>query len=422
MARRAAASALLGSTVEYYDFTLFTTASALFLGPVFFAPLGPAQATVAALATFGSAFLARPLGAVLLGHVGDRRGRRTALLWSVTLMGVATTGIGLLPGYATLGVAAPALLLVLRLLQGFSAGGEQAGANALSLEHAPASARNTYAVWTMQGTSIGTLLGKLAFLSVLWLPPASLLSWGWRLPFLVAGPFMLVAVAIRRAVSEPAEFAGLAAEGRVLRVPVVEVLSRQGRQVLVVAAATLFGVGGAVLNVYGLARATAAGTSASGYLVVISVVTVWGLVLQPLWARLSDRIGRRPVFAASCLAAAALYPVYLPALGSGDLGLVALGSAAMMTAWSAANAVSAAWFAELFPTRVRYTGAALGMQVGMIGVGFAPAAMTALDAGSGGSWVPSAGFGMVCLLAAAGAALRGAETRSVGLHAPGPAS
>ena len=126
MARRAATSALLGSAVEYFDFTLFATASALFLGPVFFAPLGPLQATLAAFITFGSAFVARPLGAVLFGHVGDRAGRRTALIWSVTLMGFATTAIGLLPGYATLGITAPVLLLVLRLLQGLSAGGEQA--------------------------------------------------------------------------------------------------------------------------------------------------------------------------------------------------------------------------------------------------------------------------------------------------------
>jgi len=160
MASRAARSALLGSAVEYYDFTLFATAPALVLGPVFFARLGPAPATVAALVTFGSAFVARPLGAVLFGHLGDRLGRRKALIWSVTLMGLATTGIGLLSSFAQAGVIAPVRPLVLRLLQGLSAGGEQAGSNALSLEHAPEGARNRFAVWTMQGT----LLGKLAFL------------------------------------------------------------------------------------------------------------------------------------------------------------------------------------------------------------------------------------------------------------------
>jgi MFS family permease len=415
MATRAATSALLGSAVEYFDFTLFATASALFLGPVFFAPLGPLQATLAAFITFGSAFVARPLGAVLFGHLGDRVGRRTALIWSVTLMGIATTGIGLLPGYRTLGVAAPVLLLVLRLLQGLSAGGEQAGSNALTLEHAPGGARNRYAAWTMQGTSLGTLLGKLAFLAVVWLPQPALLAWGWRLPFLMAGPFMLVAVAIRRTVSEPPPFTDLVATGGVLRVPLAEVLTRHWRVLLVVAVGSLFAVGGAVLNVYGLSYATGHGTSPGGYLAMISVVTVLGLLLQPLWARLSDRIGRRPVFIRSCLVAAALYFAYLPALGTGNLLLIALASAAMLAAWSAANAVSAAWFAELFPTPVRYTGAAFGGQLGMIVVGFAPAIMTSLDGAGGLGWLPVAGFGAGCLVLAAVAVLFAGETVHRGL-------
>lgn len=213
MASRAARSALLGSAVEYYDFTLFATAPALVLGPVFFARLGPAPATVAALVTFGSAFVARPLGAVLFGHLGDRLGRRKALIWSVTLMGLATTGIGLLSSFAQAGVIAPVRPLVLRLLQGLSAGGEQAGSNALSLEHAPEGARNRFAVWTMQGT----LLGKLAFLGVLWMPRDALLAWGWRLPFLVAGLLLIVALVIRRTVAEPPVFADAAAAGELAR-------------------------------------------------------------------------------------------------------------------------------------------------------------------------------------------------------------
>ncbi len=412
MATRAARSALLGSVVEYYDFTLFATASALFLGPVFFAPLGAAAGTLAAFGTFGSAFIARPVGAALFGHIGDRVGRRAALIWSVTLMGAATTAIGLLPGYAAIGAAAPVLLLILRLLQGLSAGGEQAGSNTLSLEHAPAGERNRYAAWTMQGISLGTLLGKLAFLWVVWLPQPSLLAWGWRLPFLVAGPLMLVALAIRRSVAETPPFTALAATDRRDRTPVVRVVIGHPWQVAAVAVGTLFAVGGAVLNVYGLSFATTRGTSPGAYLAMISVVTALGLVLQPLWARLSDRIGRRPVFIGSCLAAATLYFAYLPALGSGNLLLVGFGSAAMLAAWSAANATSAAWFAELFPTQVRYSGAALGGQLGMIVVGFAPAIMTSLERPGPLGWLPVAGFGAGCLLLAATAAWLTAETQS----------
>jgi MFS family permease len=416
MAGRAATSALLGSAVEYFDFTLFATASALVFGPVFFARLGPAQATIAAFLTFGSAFVARPLGAVVFGHLGDRVGRRAALLTSVTLMGCATLGIGLLPGYATLGMTAPVLLLVLRLLQGLSAGGEQAGSNALSLEHAPEGARNRYAAWTMQGTSLGTLLGKIAFLAVLWMPREALLSGGWRLPFLVAGPLMLVAVAIRRTVQEPPAFEAAAAAGRLARVPLVEVLRGHGREVVLVAVATFYAVGGAVLNVYGLSYAVARGTSSEAYLVVITVVTALGLAMQPLWARLSDRIGRRPVFLGSCLAAAVAYFAYLPAMGSGNLALVGIASLAMMTAWTGANAVSAAWFAELFPLPVRYTGAALGGQLGMILAGFTPAIMTALEGPGPAGWLPVAAFGAGCLLLAAGAALLTSETARHRLH------
>ncbi len=409
MAGRAASSALLGSAVEYFDFTLFATASALVLGPVFFARLGPAQATVAAFLTFGSAFVARPLGAILFGHLGDRVGRRAALLASVTVMGFSTLAIGVLPGSATLGMTAPVLLLVLRLLQGLSAGGEQAGSNALSLEHAPSDARNRYAAWTMQGTSLGTLLGKVAFLAVLWMPKESLLSWGWRLPFLVAGPLMLVAVAIRRTVTEPPAFAAAAAAGRLERAPLLVVLRGHGREVLLVAVGTFYAVGGAVLNVYGLSYSVAHGTSSESYLLVITVVTALGLVMQPLWARLSDRLGRRPVFLGSCVAAAVLFFAYLPAIGSGNLALVALASLAMMAAWTGANAVSAAWFAELFPLTVRYTGAALGGQLGMILAGFAPAIMSTLEGSAG--WLPVAAFGSVCLLLAATAALLTRETR-----------
>ena len=410
MAARAATSALLGSAVEYFDFTLFATASALFLGPVFFAPLGTLQGTLAAFVTFGSAFVARPVGAVLFGHIGDRLGRRAALVWSVTLMGLATTAIGLLPGYTVLGMAAPILLLVLRLVQGLSAGGEQAGSNALSLEHAPGDERNRFAAWTMQGTSLGTLLGKLAFLSVVWLPEPALLSWGWRLPFLTAGPFMLVAVAIRRSVTEPPPFTAVVAAGGLVRLPLAEVTTRHRRSLLLVACATLFAVGGAVLNVYGLSYATNRGTSPGAYLLMISVVTVLGLVFQPVWARLSDRIGRRPVFVTSCLLAAALYFAYLPALGTGNLFLIGLASTAMLAVWSAANAVSAAWFAELFPTPVRYTGPALGGQLGMVMVGFAPAIMTSLEGAGGLGWLPVAGFGALCLALAAAAAFVTEET------------
>jgi MFS family permease len=393
-ARRAAQSALLGSTVEYYDFTLYATASALFLGQVFFKPLGPGAATLASFVTFGLAFVARPAGAIVFGHVGDRIGRRTALVGSVTLMGVSTTAIGLLPGYATWGAAAPALLVFLRLLQGFSAGAEQAGSNALTLEHAPEGQRARYAAWTMQGTALGTLAGKLAFIVVVGFPPDMLLSWGWRLPFLAAAPLLAVALWIRTRAEEAPAFAAQLAAGPA-RAPLAEVWRHHRRAVVVVAGGTLLMIGGAALNVFGLSVATKiGGLPERTFLILLALATALELVCQPLWARLADRIGRRPILLGALVAETALFFVYVPALVLGHLGAIAATALAMAVAWSAAASVSAAFFCEQFPTRVRYTGAAFASQLGMIAVGFTPMLMMTAMGADGGAWLRA------CLVAA----------------------
>ena len=405
--RRAAASAFVGSAVEYYDFTLFATASALFLGPVFFAPLGPTGATLAALATFGVAFLARPAGALLFGHLGDRRGRRHSLVRSLVLMGAATFAIGALPGHAAWGTASPILLVALRLLQGLSAGGEQAGSNALALEHAPDGQRARYAAWTMQGTSLGTLAGKVAFLAMVALPRPELLAWGWRVPFLLAGPLMLVAWFIRRGVAEPPVFRA----GRPPRAPVADVVTGHGRTVALVAAASLAALGGAALNVFGLSYATqVAGMEASAYLSVLVAVTAGSMLVQPVWARLADRVGRRPVFAASTAATAVAVFGFLAAAASGHVAWLALGASVYTLVWSAANAVGASLFAEQFPTRVRYTGTALGTQLGMVVVGFSPTIMASLAGPGPGGWVPAAAFAAACLAVSSAAAWAVPET------------
>ena len=418
---RAAASAFVGSAIEYYDFTLFATASALFLGPVFFAPLGPGADTLASLATFGVAFLARPLGAVLFGHVGDQAGRRVALVATLVLMGVATFGIGLLPGYATIGVAAPVLLVALRLLQGLSAGAEQAGSNALTLEHAPEGRRGWYAAWTMQGTSVGTLLGKVAFLGIVAMPRDALLAWGWRVPFLVAGPLIAVAWIIRARVSESPAFEPAQAP----RVPAGEVLARHGRSVAIVACASLVALGGAALNVYGLAYATTIKAMGSDtYLSVLIAMTAASLIAQPVWAALSDRYGRRRLFGSCALAAAVLSFGFLGSIASRNLVAFVVATAVFTLAWSGANAVGAAFFCEQFPTRVRTTGTALGTQLGMVLVGFGPTIMTALQNPGATGWVAPAAFAAACLGVAALATRLAPETadRSLALLGAGRAA
>ncbi|MDR3202436.1 MAG: MFS transporter [Bifidobacteriaceae bacterium] len=409
-ARRAALSALFGSTVEYYDFTLYATASALFLGQVFFKPLGPTAATIASFVTFGLAFVARPAGAIAFGHLGDRIGRRPALVGSVTLMGASTFAIGLLPGYGTWGVAAPALLVLLRLAQGFSAGAEQAGSNALALENAPEGQRARYAAWTMQGTAMGTLFGKLAFIAIVGMPDDVLLSWGWRLPFLAAGPLLLAAVWIRSRAQDAPVFEAQRAAGPA-RAPLAEVLRHHWLPVALVAGGTLLMMGGAALNVFGLNVATKVGGMAErDFLVILAIATGLELVFQPLWARLADRIGRRPVLVGTLVAEAALFFFYLPALISGNAAPIAATALAMAAAWSGANAVSASFFSEQFPTRVRYTGAAFGSQLGMILVGFTPTIMMGYMGKGGATWPHAAVFAAACMIVAAACCLATRET------------
>lgn len=204
--RKAALASWIGSAVEYYDFFIYGTAAALVFGKIFFPSFDPVAATVAAFATFGVGYVTRPIGAVLLGHIGDRYGRKKVLTFTLLLMGVSTFMVGLLPTYGQIGIAAPIMLVVLRMLQGISAAGEQAGANSMTLEHAPSHRRAFFTSFTLSGTQAGLILATLVFLPISALPEDQLLSWGWRIPFFLSAIVVLVGIWVRRTLPETPAF------------------------------------------------------------------------------------------------------------------------------------------------------------------------------------------------------------------------
>ncbi|WP_026555157.1 MFS transporter [Arthrobacter sp. 35W] len=417
MAKRAALSALFGSTVEYFDFTLFATASALIFGKVFFAPLGSTGALLASFATFGVAYVARPAGALLFGSLGDKIGRKRTLMITLNLMGVATFLVGLVPGYAAIGIAAPIILVVLRLLQGLSAGGEQAGSNSLSLEHAPEGKRGLYTSWTMQGTALGTLLASVSFILVSSMDQEALLSWGWRIPFLVSGPLMLISLYIRKGVDETDAFMETKEARNDAKVPIAEVFRHHWRSVLRVVCCSFLAVGGSTMSVYLLGYATGTVKIPASQLLIASVLAgVVGLIAQPIWASLSDRVGRRPVFTGTLIGAAILWFPMFAIVSTGNIVLTFLILCVFGAVASGANAVGASMYTEMFPTKVRYTGVAIGTQLGFLVAGFAPAIEQALAGQGTGGWLPVAIFASACMLIAAVAGWRGPETRNMQLR------
>src|SRR6218665_3618575 len=228
--RRAAVSGFFGSALEYYDFLIYASASALIFGRLFFPDAG-ATGTLLSIATFGVAYVVRPLGAVIWGHIGDRYGRRLALVMTIALMGVSTFAIGLLPTFDAIGWGAPLLLVFIRLLQGLSAGGESPGSTSLTVEHAPDGRRAFFTSFTMSGMQFGIAMGSLVFIPVTLLPEEQLLSWGWRIPFLLSGILTLIAFFLRRKLDETESFSDMRSEGRRAKLPIAILLHSHWRTV-----------------------------------------------------------------------------------------------------------------------------------------------------------------------------------------------
>ncbi|WP_373312980.1 MFS transporter [Streptomyces vinaceus] len=387
---RLAMASLAGTAIEFYDFFVYGTAAALVLGPLFFPSFSPLAGTLAAFGTFGVGFLARPLGSVLFGHIGDRYGRRPVLLASLLLTGLATVAVGCVPTYATIGVAAPLLLLVLRFLQGLGLGGEWGGAVLLTAEHAPEQRRGLWASFPQVGPPLGFLLanGMTLTLSAA-LTDAQFTSWGWRVPFWAAGVLALAGLWLRRSVEETPQFRALAETGRRSDAPLTEVVRGHWRLVLLTGGA--LSAGYAVfysVTTWSLAYATEhLKVDRTVMLACIMAAVALKGTLTPVVAVLGDRYGRRPL----CLIGSAMCLVWMfpfvALLRTADPLLMTLGCLGGLLGMVTMFGVVGAYVPELYAPRIRCTGAAVGYNLGgVLGGALTPIAATALAAGSGPPW------------------------------------
>ncbi|MFF4327651.1 MFS transporter [Streptomyces sp. NPDC001591] len=420
---RLALASLVGTAIEFYDFFVYGTAAALVLGPLFFPSFSPLTGTLAAFGTFGVGFLARPLGSVVFGHIGDRYGRRPVLLASLLLTGLATVAVGCVPTYASIGVSAPALLLLLRFLQGLGLGGEWGGAVLLTAEHAPEGRRGLWSSFPQMGPAAGFLLanGLTLALSGL-LSDAQFTAWGWRVPFWCAGLLALAGLWLRRSVEETPQFRALTETGRRAEAPLPEVLRGHWRLLLLTGGA--MSVGYAVfyaVTTWSLAYTTGRlGMDRTLMLAVaMAAVLLMGLVTAPL-AALGDRWGRRPLCLAGSAACAVWMFPFVALLSSRDPLLVTVACAGALLAMVLMYAVAGAYLPELYAPRIRCTGAAVGYNLGgVVGGALTPVVATALAGGSGPPWGVAVYLTAVALLSLGCFALL-PETRPSAPRPPSP--
>lgn len=414
--RKAAFAAWIGSALEYYDFFIYGSAAALVFPKVFFDPDDPATATLISMATFGVAYAARPLGALVLGHFGDRLGRRKIMVWTLILMGLSTFLIGCLPTYAQVGTIAPVLLVLMRVFQGLSAAGEQASANAMTLEHAPEHRRGYYTSFTLNGTQAGQLLATLVFLPVAALPDEQLYAWGWRIPFLLSAFVAVAGYVIRRTLEETPVFQQVTADKEVARMPLAELLRNHWADVLRVVAAALIATVSTIFSVWALSYATsdAVGLDKTGMLWVAGSANAVALLAIPLWAGLSDRIGRKPVFLVGALGSGVMIFVYLWAISTGSYPLVFVTGVLLFgVVYSAANGIWPSFYGEMFPARVRLSGMAIGTQIGFAVAGFAVTFAAQIAGPDGDNWLGVAIFTAVFCAICGVAVATGRETHRV---------
>ena len=371
--RRVIASSLIGTTIEWYDFFLYGSAAALVFNKLFFPSFDPLVGTLLAFATYAVGFVARPLGGIVFGHYGDRIGRKKLLMWSLVMMGLATLLIGLLPGYDSIGVWAPAGLIVLRVVQGFAVGGEWGGAVLMAAEHGDAKRRGYWASWPQAGVPLGSLLsaGILALMAGVQ-SEADFIAWGWRVPFLLSAVLVVVGWYIRNRVAESPMFESeIEAAEAPPSMPAVDVFRERPRAVLLGAGLRVGeNIGYYILTVFSLTfLVDVAAETRSLALDALLIGAVVQFIAIPLLAALSDRVGRRPVYAFGAFGLAIFSFLFFPMLASGNDALIILAIVIGLVLHASMYAPQAAFITELFPTRIRYSGVSIAYQLTAIFAG-----------------------------------------------------
>lgn len=387
--RRIAIACMVGTAVEFYDFYIYGTAAALAFPTVFFPHLSPAMGTIASMGTFGAAFISRPLGAVVFGHFGDRLGRKTTLVATLLIMGLSTVAVGLIPSAAAIGIAAPLLVLTLRVLQGFAVGGEWAGSALLGAEYAPAGKRGQFGMFTPLGVGVALVLSSSTFLVVnttIGQASHAFVEWGWRVPFLLSTVLIGIALYVRINIRETPVFAAQRAPSRA---PIAEVVRRQPVSIVLAS--------GSVVAVF--AFVFMAGTYLANYahsrLALSSNAVLWAGILGglawtavvPLSAWMSDRFGRRPVILCGWILGLPWSLAIIPLIETGNAALFAVAIVGIYAVAALAYSPMTSFIPELFPTRYRYSGAGLAMNLAGIVGGAGPPLIAHPLTDRYGSWV-----------------------------------
>ncbi|MET0856237.1 MAG: MFS transporter [Telluria sp.] len=422
-AKKATLSGWIGSVLEYYDFFIYATAAALIFPQIFFPKGDPKTAIIASLATYGVGYVARPIGAFLLGHWGDTRGRKHVLIVCMFLMGISTMAVGLLPTYDQVGLLAPALLVVCRLMQGFAVAGEISGASSMILEHAPFGRRGFYASFTLQGVQAGQILAAAVFLPLAhYMPEEAFNSWGWRIPFLLSFVVIVAGFVIRRNVDETPAFAQEVTAAVRPRAPVVQAVQESWKDMLRVICMALMNVIPVVATIFGAAYAVQPGYGIGFdkeiYLWIPVLGNILAVIVIPFVGNLSDKIGRKPPLIVGAVGAGLLSFGYLYAISIHNVPLAIVMSLLMWgVVYQGYNAVFPSFYPELFPTRTRVSAMAISQNLGTLVTAMLPA-LFAYVAPPGADNIPlMVGSITLCVTVIAGiAALSARETYRIRMN------